>query len=85
MYNYLAGFKLQTFKKLCVEDQHVNNGYIKVARVQNPNFYFIVSDSSLYNYLHFLQISNIKKDIKHALFLFSPTNITEKWKKYFYT
>lgn len=59
VYNYLAGTKLQMFNKLCVE-QRANNGCSKLARVQNPNFYFIVLDHSLYNDLHFLWISNTK-------------------------
>lgn len=33
LYNYLAGIKLQTFNKLLVEERHINNGYVKVARV----------------------------------------------------
>lgn len=54
LYTYLAGKKLQAFNKLFVEEQHVNNGYVKVARLQkNPNFYFVDLDSLWYNDLHF--------------------------------
>lgn len=50
MYNYLAGLKLQTFDKLFVEEQCVNNSCIKITRVQmNPNFYSAGLDSLLSN------------------------------------
>lgn len=50
MYNYLAGLKLQTFDKLFVEEQCVNNSCIEITRVQkNPNFYAVGIDSLFYN------------------------------------
>lgn len=52
-YNYLAGLRLQKFNKLFVEEQHVNNGCVKAARVhKNPNFYFVGLGGLLYNDLH---------------------------------
>lgn len=79
VYNYLAHLKLQTFNKLFVEEQHVNNSCIKVARAQkNPNFYSIVLDSSLGNDLHFLWISNTKKDILKMLYSLSPQQMLPK-------
>lgn len=52
-YNYLAGLRLQKFNKLFVEEQRVNNGCVKAARVhKNPNFYFVRLGGLLYNDLH---------------------------------